>query len=116
MMYRKRIAELSTENINLQQKAADSDVAINMQKVPCFLKNKWNNSVSAEVADYYIGKRHSDTNYTITSPGVVSVGDLQASLHKCCMDFLSNKMTLNWHIQKGCTYEGGSILPLCALI
>lgn len=106
-VYKKRIEELMRENNFLQHKVAEGECTTNLQSIPSFLKGPNTVSVASEMADFYVNKRSSDTSVSVVPPNVVSVGDLQATLHKCCSDFLSNKLTLNWHVHKGSTNERG---------
>ena len=108
VVYKKRIEELTKENYFLQHKISDSNCTTTLQPVPCFLKSALATSVASETADLYINKRSSDSNVSIVPPDILSVGDLQASLHRCCADFLCNKLTLNWHVHKGSTTERGN--------
>ena len=107
IVYKKRIEELTKENNFLQHKVSEGDCVTSLQPIPCFLKSVHATSVASETADLYLGKRSTDPEVSIVPPNILSVGDLQSSLHKCCSDFLSNKLTLNWHIHKGSTNERG---------
>lgn len=111
VVYKKRIDELAKENNFLQRKVSDSECATNLRSIPCFLKSPTatSTSVSEEIADLYLNNC-SPERVPCVPPKMLSVGDLQASLHKCCSNFLSNKMALNWHVYKGSTNERGIVL------
>lgn len=102
-VYKKRIEELTRETNSLQHKMAEGECTTSLQSIPCFLKSPLAASVALETANLYINKRSSDSTVSIVPPNTLSVGDLQATLHKCCSDFLTNKLTLNWHVHKGST-------------
>jgi len=107
MIYKNRIEELVNENNHLHNRVSEGDKTTSLPTIPCFLKSQLTTSVACETADLYIGKRSEDSHLSFVPPKVVAVGDLQASLHKCCSDFLSNKITLNWHVHKGSSTERG---------
>ena len=107
MVYKTRIEELINEINHLHNRVSEGDATTSLPTIPCFLKSELATSVACETADLYIGKHSADHNLSFVPPNVIAVGDLQASLHKCCSDFLANKITLNWHIHKGSSTERG---------
>jgi hypothetical protein len=107
VIYKTRIEELINENNHLHHRVSEGNITSTLPTIPCFLKGENSATVASEMADFYTRKRSPDSNVSLVPPNILAVGDLQASLQKCCSDFLSNKITLNWHIHKGSTTERG---------